>query len=151
MCYTNGDEEWTVEERLSIPLCFETTWLLNIAVSCVHWNCVEAITKACGSVFVLYVNWNGKGLFDNGTCPVIETRTRSLLALVSFVIRIVDITLRVMCTKCTSHIGSWFCFSFWKGYFGLRHLWGVSMSSKRRQRIFQSTLPKVLEYFSLQQ
>jgi len=33
MCYTNGDEERTIEDHLSIPLCAETTWLLNMAVS----------------------------------------------------------------------------------------------------------------------
>ena len=106
---------------------------------------------ACNNVFLLYVKWNGNGLCGKGTYPVIETRARSLLALVSFVVRLVDITLRVICVQCTSRFGSQICFSFWKGYFGLRHLLRAIMSSKHRHRIVQSTLQKIPEYLNLRQ
>jgi hypothetical protein len=122
MCYISGDEQWTIDDHLSVSLCAERHdyWTLryHVYVRLKEW---EALTKLVTVCLYCMLTGTGSVLFDEGSFRMIETQICSLVALVSSVVRVVGITRRVICVECTSRPGSWLCFSFWKGCAGTFH------------------------------
>jgi hypothetical protein len=113
-------------EQLMITCQCHDYWTLRYHVY-VRLKVWEALTKLLTVCLYCMLTGTGSVLCDKGSFRMSETQIRSLVALVSSVVRVVGITRRVICVECTSRPGSWLCFSFWKGCAGTFHHTSASL------------------------